>query len=48
MVNFIGGVKPEYPEKNTDLSYVTDKLYHMMLYIYTPTKVKYHPIFLSI
>ena len=25
VVSFIGG-KPEYPEKTTDLSYVTDKL----------------------
>ena len=32
VVSFIGWGKQEYPENTTDLSQVTDKLYHILLY----------------
>ena len=31
-VSFVGGETPEYPEKTTDMSPITDQLYHLMLY----------------
>ena len=35
-VSFIGGRKPEYAKETTDLSQVTDKLYHINAVSSTP------------